>query len=264
MPTNSRSGYRGRSRLIVLAAAVSAAAGVLLIWVGVLAAGWVSPAVLAYPREVLHALPGFLAPSENGPDLGSTAWRSLLAFLLSVPIGVVVGVASFYSGPYRQPARFGVDFLRSIPATALVPVFLILYGPGDLGRVAVGAFSSALVICLATITGLANRNATRVAVAELMGITGLRRVLIVDLPEALPQITLGLRAGVSLALILVVVSEMLVGSNRGIGRVIADMQYTDDKGRMYAAIFVVGALGYSYNVVLTVVESNFAWWRGNR
>lgn len=251
-------------RLYKLSAGPLGIAILVLIWEFVLRAGIVSPAVLAYPIEVVRVFPELFNPGINGPDLSSTVIRSLSAFLLSIPCGIVAGVLIFNSGVMQRSAKFVLDFFRSIPATALVPVFLILYGTGDTTKVAVGTFSSALVICLATVTGLERRNATRLAVAHLLGVRGVRRILYVDLPEAAPELFLGMRAGISLALILVVVSEMLIGSNRGLGRVIADMLYTDDKGRMYAAIILIGIVGYTYNLFLGALERRGLWWRVQR
>lgn len=232
----------------------------LLVWESALRFGFVSPAALAYPMEVLKAIPSMLSPQGNLADLVSTIYRTVAAFLLSVPIGIGTGVLLFYVTPLQVPGKFLVDFLRSVPATALVPIFLIVYGTGDSTKIAAGSFSSGLVICLATLTGLEGRNATRLLVADLAGLRGSLRILLVDVPEAAPQLFLGLRTGVSLSLILVVVSEMLIGSNRGLGRVIADMQYTDDKGRMYAAILATGAIGYAFNVALKRFERLELWW----
>lgn len=232
------------------------------VWEFVLVAGLVSPAALARPSEVAAAIPLVLAPRGNGLDVLSTVSRSLLAFVLSVPLGVAIGLGIFFAGRMRPPSEFGLDFLRSIPATALVPVFLILYGIGDVTKVAVGAFSSTLVVALGTVVGLRGRNGTRLGVANVLGLRGFRRVLLLDIPEAAPQMFLGLRTGISLALILVVVAEMLIGSNAGLGKVIADMRYTDDKGRMYAAIVVAGLIGWTYNRALIFVENTVLHWRG--
>jgi NitT/TauT family transport system permease protein len=87
-------------------------------------------------------------------------------------------------------------------------------------------------------------------------------MLLLDLPEAAPQIFLGMRTGISLALILVVVSEMLIGSNRGLGRVIADMRYTDDTPRLYAALIVAGAIGFFFNILISFIERQLVHWRG--
>src|SRR5689334_2274967 len=74
----------------------------------------VSPAALASPLEVASSLPELIAPSGNLGDILSTVSRSLLAFVLSVPIGVGIGCLLFFSGPMRESASFIIDFLRSI------------------------------------------------------------------------------------------------------------------------------------------------------
>lgn len=237
-------------------------AGFVLLWQCVIWGQVVSPAAIASPSEVLLSIPIVLSTSGNLLDVASTAWYSMAAFLFSVPIGIVGGVCVFYAGRVNDPAIFTLDFLRSIPATALVPVFLIIVGVNDGTKVVIGAFSSSLVICLATITGLHGRNTTRIGVAKLLGISGTRKLLLLDLPEAAPHIFLGLRTGISLAFVLVVVTEMLIGSNRGLGKVIADMRYTDDKGRLFAAILVAGVIGYLFNLLLRTLERRLIHWRG--
>jgi len=228
-------------------------------WDLIIRVGIVSPAALATPLETFCALPGFFNSHTAFSDLSSTVSRSAIAFVLSVPIGLVAGVISFYSGPAEPPSRFSIDFLRSIPATALVPVFLIIFGIGDTAKIAAATFSSALVIALAVIHGLRGLNVTRIGVARILGFRKLRKIILCDLPEAAPQIFLGFRTGISLALILVIVAEMLIGSNHGLGKVIADMRYTDDKPRMYAAIIISGAIGFVYNVLVNLLNSTIQW-----
>lgn len=236
-----------------------------LVWV----TGVVSPAALASPYEVLLAFPRLFGPETpnplttgNRPDVWSTAWRSLFAFMVSVPVGVGLGFIVFFARDLAVPARVLLDFLRSVPATALVPVFIILVGIDDTTKVVVGAFSSALVIALSTVAGLQARNQTRVAVAEVLGVSATRRLYLLDLPDSAAQIFVGLRAGISLALVLVVVTEMLIGANRGLGKVISDMRFTDDRPKMYAAIIVTGALGYLYNYALIWTERRLIHWKG--
>lgn len=234
------------------------------VWEGALALKLVSPAAIAHPGEVVRALPIVLSASGNLLDVWSTISRSILAFGISVPIGLVAGFLIFFGGNARQPAEFLLDFLRSIPATALVPVFLIIYGVGDTTKIAVGAFSSSLVICLSVLVGLHGRSSTRLGVARTLGVTGLKRMVLLDLPETAPQLFLGMRTGISLALILVVVSEMLIGSNLGLGKVIADMRYTDDTPRLYAALVVAGGIGYLYNAFVAFGERTLVHWRGRQ
>jgi NitT/TauT family transport system permease protein len=247
------------TRALIWLASITLAVSV---WYGVLRAGLVSPAVLATPKEVVVSFPRLILPSYGLADTLATIERSLVAFAISVPIGIAVGMCIFFGGHMRSPAEFGLDFVRSIPATALVPVFLIVFGVDDTAKVSVGAFSSALVISVSTVAGLSSINSTRAAVATTLGISNLRRLLLLDIPEASPQIFLGFRTGVSLALILVIVAEMFIGTSRGLGRVISDMRFSDDKGLLYAAIVATGIIGFAYNHVIRAIEGVVLHWRG--
>jgi len=241
-------------------------------WFVALGLGWhvlvsthiLSPAAFARPVEALGALPRLFLSSQHLPDLLATTRRALLAFLLSVPAGILAGVVVHFMKPVRQSGEFTLDFLRSIPATALAPLFLSAFGIGDAARVALGCFSSGLAIALSVTAGLSGGSRTRSAVVRLMGLRSARRILLVDLPESMPQVFVGLRTGISLALILVVVSEMLVGGNAGLGRVISDTAYSDDKGLLFATIIVAGALGYLLNVTLVILDRWLFPWRLQR
>jgi ABC-type nitrate/sulfonate/bicarbonate transport system permease component len=240
----------------------------LLVVVGIPVVFWeaicyfhlVSPAVVAAPSEIVKVLPAFLPWSGNGPDLLSTLAYSVMAFVVSIPIGVGIGALVYYSA--LDEAQYVLDFMRSIPATALVPLFLLIIGLSDRTKLTVGAFSSCLVIGLATTRGLYGLNRIRQDIIRLVGLSRSRRVFLVDLPESAESIFIGLRAGISLSLILVVVTEMMVGGHRGLGRVISDMRFTDDKPRMYAAILVTGLVGYLLNSLLAKIETRLVHWRG--
>lgn len=238
--------------------------GFVAIWHAVLAFGLVSPAALAYPEETFRTIPNVLSVSGNLQDVAATMRRSAIAFVIAVPMGIILGILVFSAESRADAADFLLDFFRSMPATAMVPVFLIILGIGEASKIGPGVFSAGLVIALATRTGLEKRNAIRLDIAKLFGFTARQRIMLLNLPEAVPHVFLGLRAGISLALILVVVSEMMIGSTDGLGRVIVDMQYSDDKARLYAAILVVGCIGYFYNRLLLFAEKRLIWWRTER
>ena len=80
--------------------------------------------------------------------------------------------------------------------------------------------------------------------------------------ESLPQTFVGLRNGVSLALIIVIVAEMFIGSEDGLGHRVIDAQMLFEMPDMYAAIFVAGALGYGFNLMFLLIEKRFVHWAG--
>src|ERR1700741_4974053 len=98
--------------------------------------------------------------------------------------------------------------------------------------------------------------------SKVMGASKLRVLFDVMLLESLPQTFVGLRNGVSLALVIIVVAEMFIGSPDGLGPSVFEAQQLFDMPRMYAAIFAAGALGYGLNLLLLLAERSFVHWGG--
>ena len=98
--------------------------------------------------------------------------------------------------------------------------------------------------------------------ARVMGASRPRVLLDVTLWESLPQTFVGMRSGVSLALVIVIVAEMFIGSTDGLGQRVFEAQQLFDMPDMYAAIFAAGALGYGLNLLFLTIERRFVHWSG--
>jgi sulfonate transport system permease protein len=144
----------------------------------------------------------------------------------------------------------------------MFPLFLVLFGVGDETKIAVAAFGAALVILFNVAYGVMNARKTRLLAAKVMGASELRILFDVMLLESLPQTFVGLRNGVSLALVIIVVAEMFIGSQDGLGHSVFEAQQLFDMPRMYAAIFAAGALGYGLNLLFLLIERRFVHWSG--
>src|SRR5256885_8336119 len=103
---------------------------------------------------------------------------------------------------------------------------------------------------------------TRFLAAKVMGASRLRVLWDVMLLESLPQTFVGLRNGVSLALVIVVVAEMFIGSTDGLGQRVFEAQQLFDMPDMYAPIFAAGALRYGLNLLFLTIERRFVHWAG--
>jgi len=215
----------------------------------------VSPAAFARPWEIVGELPKFINPSHHLGDVVATLWRTLAAFAIAAPIGLGAGVVVVKANRVRGQAEFVIEFLRSIPATSLIPLFMLFFGPKGASKIAVGAFSGALAIALSVIVGYRNLDPDRMQVADLLGLKGLRRTCLYELPEISPSLVVGARTAVSLCLILVVVAEMFIGSQSGLGRVIQDKRYSDAVPLVYAAILVTGVVGFAINFIFHRIET---------
>jgi NitT/TauT family transport system permease protein len=155
-----------------------------------------------------------------------------------------------------------IDFFRSTPATAMFPLFLIIFGIGDVASISVAAFACSLVIVFSTAYGVFQARVTRINAVRVMGATRLRILREVVFFDALPQIFVGIRMGVSLALVIIVVAEMFIGAQAGIGKRIIDAQIVFDLPLMYAAILLSGLMGYGLNLLLVAVEKRVIHWSG--
>jgi len=236
-------------------------AGLLAIWSLVTWRQWVDPVLLPSPIATFDSLWRDME-GTLGFDFLKTVYRTaasiLIAAVIAIPLGIVLGSSERL---YRS-LEFVIDFFRSTPASAMFPLFLVLFGVGDETKIAVAAFGAILVILFNVAYGVMNARKTRLLAARVMGASRWRMLFDVMLLESLPQTFVGLRNGVSLALVIIVVAEMFIGSQDGLGHSVFEAQQLFDMPRMYAAIFAAGALGYGLNLLFLLIERRFVHWSG--
>jgi len=236
--------------------------GLLAVWSLATWRQWVDPVLLPSPTSTFSALWKGMDGGVLGFDFVKTVYRTaastLIAALIAIPLGIVLGSSERV---YRS-LEFVIDFFRSTPASAMFPLFLVLFGVGDETKISVAAFGAILVILFNVAYGVMNARKTRLLAAKVMGASRLRVLFDVMLLESLPQTFVGLRNGVSLALVIIVVAEMFIGSQDGLGHSVFEAQQLFDMPRMYAAIFAAGVLGYGLNLMFLLVERYFVHWSG--
>ncbi|WP_043830154.1 ABC transporter permease [Muricoccus aerilatus] len=234
----------------------------IALWQVAVLLGVADPVLLPSPAETARDTWAALSTGTLAHDLWRTVARTLLSFAIASAIGVPLGVALGARERLYRAVEFVVDFFRSTPASALFPLFLVLFGTGEATKIAVAAFGAALVILFNAAYGVMNARRTRVLAARVMGAGPARILVDVLVWEALPQILVGMRQGVSLALVIVVVAEMFIGSTDGLGQRVINAQMLFESGLMYGAIFVAGALGYALNLLFLLMEKRFVHWSG--
>jgi sulfonate transport system permease protein len=234
----------------------------LAIWSLATASKWVDPVLLPSPITTFQS---FWKGMDGGPlgfDFVKTVYRTAMATLIAAVIAIPLGIVLGSSERLYRSLEFVIDFFRSTPASAMFPLFLVLFGVGDETKISVAAFGAILVILFNVAYGVMNARKTRLLAAKVMGASRLRVLFDVMLLESLPQTFVGLRNGVSLALVIIVVAEMFIGSQDGLGHSVFEAQQLFDMPRMYAAIFAAGALGYALNLLFLVAERSFVHWGG--
>ena len=236
--------------------------GLIAIWYVAVWYRVVDPVLLPSPTDTFRALWNGMAGGRLGFDFWRTVERTGLATLIAAVIAIPLGIFLGSSEKLYRSVEFVVDFFRSTPASAMFPLFLVLFGVGDKTKISVAAFGAALVILFNVAYGVMNARKTRLLAAKVMGAPRFRVLTDVMLLELLPQTFVGLRNGVSLALVIVVVAEMFIGSTDGLGHRVFEAQQLFAMPDMYAAIFAAGALGYGFNLLFLLVERRFVHWSG--
>jgi ABC-type nitrate/sulfonate/bicarbonate transport system permease component len=232
----------------------------LALWYLAVTARVIDPVLLPLPTDTARAAwKGF--NGKLGTDFLITLERTALAIALASAIGIPIGLILGASEKLYRSLEFVVDFFRSTPATAIFPLFLLLFGVDDKTKVYVATFAASLAIIFNVAYGVMNARKTRLLAAWLMGARR-HQILLVILLESFPQTFIGLRTGVSLALIVVIVAEMFIGSKDGLGNSIFEAQQLFEMPAMYAAIFASGALGYGLNLLFRLIEKRVVHWAG--
>lgn len=233
-----------------------------VIWDLVVRFGLVKAILLPTPAATIQALATGLAGGPLLTDFMVTVWRTLQAFLIAALVGVPLGVLLGSNERAYRSVEFLIDFFRSTPSSALIPLFLLIFGVSDINKVAIAAFGALLIVLFNSAYGVINARKQRVMAARVMGASRWQIFKDVLIWESLQPTFVGLRSAVSMALVIVIVAEMFIGSENGLGHRIIDAQQVLNVKSMYAAILAAGVLGYALNVLFLVAERRIVHWSG--
>ncbi len=233
-----------------------------IVWDAVVRAGLIKAILLPTPWDTLHALVTGLVGGPLLTDFAVTVMRTLEAFVIAAVIGVPLGVLLGSNERAYRSVEFLIDFFRSTPSSALIPLFLLVFGVSDINKVAIAAFGALLIVLFNSAYGVINARKQRVMAARVMGASRWQIFKDVLIWESLQPTFVGLRSAVSMALVIVIVAEMFIGSDSGLGHRIIDAQQVLNVKSMYAAILAAGALGYVLNVLFLIAERRIVHWSG--
>lgn len=233
-----------------------------IVWDLVVRLGFIKPILLPTPADTVAALITGLAGGPLLTDFAMTVWRTLQAFVIAAAVGMPLGVLLGSNEKAYRSVEFLVDFFRSTPSSALIPLFLLIFGVSDVNKVAIAAFGALLIVVFNSAYGVINARKQRVMAARVMGASRWQIFRDVLVWESLQPSFVGLRSAVSMALVIVIVAEMFIGSDTGLGHRIIDAQQVLNVKSMYAAILAAGALGYALNILFLVAERRIVHWSG--
>jgi ABC-type nitrate/sulfonate/bicarbonate transport system permease component len=179
----------------------------------------------------------------------------LIALALGVAFGVLIGSARRLRG-FLEPV---LEFLRAVPPTVLVPVFMLFAGLGDTMKVLVIVSGAVWPILLNTIEGVRSTDSVMTETARSFAVSRSERLRYLVLPAASPRIMAGVRQSLSIALILMVISELAYSSS-GLGYQIVYFQRNYLIAEMWSGILLLGLIGILLATVFGLVERRVLRW----
>jgi ABC-type nitrate/sulfonate/bicarbonate transport system permease component len=249
-----------RTRLIGLALEISvpvAAVAVLAVWTSQQDSYYYPPL-----GDVLATFNDTWLFERVGSDLVPSLLRMAVGFVIALVAGVSIGLVLGRWRRARIAATPIIEFLRAVPPPALLPFAILVMGVGNGMKIFIIAVVCVWPVLLNTIDGASGIDLTLEDTTRAYNIDRRDRLLRVVLPAAAPQIFAGIRLAVSLALILMVISEMVASTN-GIGYFILQSQRTFAISEMWSGILLLGILGYALNMAFVMIERRvLRWHRG--
>ncbi len=199
-------------------------------------------------------------PTHLVPSLQNLFTGLAIAIVVGIGLGSLIG-ASRTASTYIEPI---VDFFRSIPPVALVPIFILLLGLDSSMRIASIAFATTFPILIATIEGVRNTNLVLLETASVFRLSPAQTLWRVRLPSAMPIVFGGLQIGLQIAFIVTIASEYL-GSGFGLGAftlIATDSFMILDA---WTGVILLGLLGYVLSLAFDGVERvSLRWYYGQK
>lgn len=208
------------------------------------------PDVVSTARE----LPMILGEPEGIADILSSLRRMALGFAIALAVSVPLGL---FMGRSRIVASLVNPLLMvtyPVPKAALMPIIMLWFGVGDASKLLVIVLGVSLPVIYHAYQGARAVEEKMIWSARAMGLSAPRRMLRVVLPAALPEILVGCRTGIVMALITMITSEM-IARQTGAGNILFNALDMAQYETVYAMILVISALGIALDVA-------FEWLRG--
>jgi ABC-type nitrate/sulfonate/bicarbonate transport system permease component len=238
---------------------VTATLVALGLWQWAVVSGVVSDAAVASPTDIVR---------QAGPLLTTHAFRTalldtitswaqglLVSLLIAIPIGLALGSSDL---AYRM-SRFTIDFLRTIPPVALIPLVLLLYGATPKMAFVLILFGSVWPVLLQAMYGVHQVDPAVRDMARAYRLRRRDRIRFLILPSAAPFVATGIRLAATISLLLAIGAE-LIGGEPGIGASITLEQQNGDIPKMWVYVVLSAVLGVILNLALIGLERRVLKW----
>ncbi len=219
--------------------------------------------LLPQPSQIAVAFYHMVRTGEWISDVEASLSRYVVGLLIGVILGVSLGFATGRVKIVYDAVAPLMNFLRSTPSVALVPLSIVLLGIGEVGKDFVIAWGVTFPVWIGTHTGMRQVTTAYDWAARSLGAQRFRILAEVLLPEALPHIMSGIRIGIATGFFALAAAEM-AGASSGVAYRIFAAQQGFQTDEMMVAILTIGALGLVADITFMAFARRVApWWKND-
>ena len=240
--------------------AILFAAGLLVLWQVLADRQLISPAFFPSPSRTLAELYRQVAEGDLWKPLAATSGRMFYGWALASLAGVVLGAAIGFSRTARDYLEPLLEFMRPLPASAVIPPAILFLGFSNTMTIAVIAFGAVWPVLLGSLHGFVAVEPQLADVSAALRFSRLQSFVKIAVPNAFPDILAGARVSLAISLILAVVTEMQA-SQTGLGQNILLAQRSFRSPELYAGVVTLGIMGFAINHGIVLLERRLLRWR---
>lgn len=231
----------------------------VVLWQVVAGRGLLGP-MTPTPAQVTSAGFDLIRSGTLGENLLFSVERVAKGLTIGLSIGLVLGLIAGLTRLGEDLVDAPVQALRMLPAVALAPIFLLWFGLGETGKIALIAVAPVFPLYLNVLGGIRSVDNRLVEAARSCGLGTWGLIRKVILPGALPQIFVGLRQSLGVAWIVLVVAEQ-TATTAGLGVILNDAKEALRIDIMFVVVVIYAVLGLATDLVVRVLERRFLAWR---
>ncbi|MBF0120107.1 MAG: ABC transporter permease [Desulfobacterales bacterium] len=229
---------------------------ILSIWIAVSYNGIVSEYLIPSPAKVLSAAVDLYKRDILQKHIATSMWRVITGFSIAISIAIPLAILLYWSRRIEKYLSFMLEFIRSTPPLALVPLLILWLGIGEALKITIIILATFFPLFLNTLSGLKNVDKKLIEMANTIELTKWEKLLFVLIPGSLPSIVTGLRLGFGYSWRALIGAE-LIAASAGLGYMILDAEALAQTDVVFVGIVVIGTFGYLFDLIFRRIINYF-------
>lgn len=232
----------------------------VLVWEALSQAGVIPARTIAAPSAILVSAWGLTVSGELPADLLVSLGRAMAGFVLGSGLGAAFALMAGLSRRGEEVLDAPLQMLRTLPHLALVPLFILWFGIGEMPKIALVTLGAVFPVYLNLFSGIRGVDPKLIEAGRVFGLSHVAIIRRIVLPGALPSLLTGLRYGLGVSWLTLVVAEQINASS-GIGQMIGDARDFLRTDVIVVGLLVYALLGLGADALVRAAERRALRWR---